>query len=218
MIGRASLLVRPFQNISARLWDLMAAAVTERRIVSGYRTRVHTDPEGTTINLQYPSEWPFAWSAIVSDERAIVARGTLNGAEPVMRDADGRGEMPLGQGPVLAITSGKFDDNGRGYIALEVTIDTSDYQTITKLEVVQCANLTTEKTEPTKGYFPAGLTEFAPGQVRYPLVRLVRQSGVVGYQQAYFDLQMVALPPQPNLQQGNNLIVRNKARYFFFPR
>ena len=93
--------------------------------------------------------------------------------------------------PVLKFGQPMLDDEGRGYICVEVTCREKDWS-VEKVEVVQVADPNTDDGEQGEGTGGSGGAVALPGRrARYPLAMLrERKDGKLDlYQITFFDLQ-----------------------------
>ena len=114
--------VRKGQAITAALWNQLCAAVRACRLIAGDGVRLREMPDGTIITFDGGSAefvHPFQVSLIGTDA-ASIRPGTVNKVDAKIKDvplAGKDGEAP----PVLKVGTPMLDDEGRGYICVEVT-------------------------------------------------------------------------------------------------
>jgi hypothetical protein len=185
-------IVKRGQPITAALWNQFAAAVRACRIISGDGVRLRETPDGTIISFDGGgAEFAHPFQvALIGTEAASIRPGTVNRVEAKIKDvplAGKDGEAP----PLLKFGKPKLDDEGRGYICVEVTCREKDWS-VEKVEVVQVADPNTDDGEAGEGHSGSTGSVALPGRrTRYPLAMLrERDDGKLDlYQITFFDLQ-----------------------------
>ena len=147
------LFVRPGQRLTAVLWNSLAAACRQARIISGDGIRVRQTPDGTLISCSIWQPWNHPFKVSLSGTSATIGRGLVDGIEPTIKDVPIGGEEGKSQ-PKLEFKSPKFDKDGRGWIAVEVTCDKEKW-TVTSATIVQVGELKTD--DPLKGLHPIAM-------------------------------------------------------------
>ncbi len=184
--------VKRGQPITAVLWNQLCAAGRANRLIAGNGVRLREMPDGTIITFDGDGAefvHPFQVS-LVGNEAASIRPGTVNRVDATIDDvplAGKDGDAP----PVLKFGQPMLDDEGRGYICIEVTCREKDWS-IEKVEVVQVANPSTDDGEAGEGHAGSTGSVALPGRrTRYPLAMLrERDDGKLDlYQITFFDLQ-----------------------------
>src|SRR3954464_464005 len=165
--------VKRGQPITALLWNQLCAAVRACRIIAGDGVRVREMPDGSIITFDGKgSEFvhPFQVS-LVGTEAATIRPGTVNKVDAKIKDvplAGKDGEAP----PVLNFGQPMLDDEGRGYICVELTCREKDWS-VEKVGVVQVADPNTDDGEAGEGNSGSTASVALPGRrARYPLAML----------------------------------------------
>ena len=205
--------VKRGQPITAPLWNQLCAAVRACRIISGNGVRLRETPDGTIITFDGGGAdftHPFQVS-LVGKEAATIRQGTVNRIDakikgvPLAGSGAGRAEPP----PVLRFGKPRLDQDGRGFICVEVTCREKDWS-VEEIEVVQVADPNTPDGEPGESPGGSGGAVALPGRrARHPLAMLrERKDGRLDlFQITFFDLQhRPALAPDR----------KNAARHFFW--
>ncbi|GEM_PF-1606786 len=184
-----SLLVKEGDELTPKLWDGLARAVRSARILFGDGIRGRRLPDGTLLSCSYWSPWPHPFKVAIAGADATVSKGTMGGTEVTLGGVPISGTSSKPQ-PILDLSSPKYNEDGMGWIAIEVMIDSSTYKQ-TSAELVQVSSL-------------SGVGQYA---ARHPIGLLVRQDsgGFSFFQIAYFNLQHVAY-------RGTGV-----TRHFFWP-
>ncbi len=193
--------VRPGQPITAELWNLARAAHRASLLRSGPGIRLRQTPDGTIISgPDAGPAWDHPFNVSLIDSRAKITPGTVNGIEPRIDD------VPLSgtdddEPPVIEWDRLNVDDDGRGYIALELTCDEKWKIKPELLTLVQVAYFDSEDgEEPPEGSGGPASAGGVPGlsgrRARYPIAMLrQRASGHVDvFQIVHFALQHRAQP------------------------
>lgn len=184
--------VRKGQPITAALWNQLCAAVRACRLIAGDGVRLREMPDGTIITFDGDGAefvHPFQVS-LIGTEAASVRPGTVNKVDAKIKDvplAGKEGEAP----PVLKFGTPMLDDEGRGYICVEVTCREKDWS-VEKVEIVQVADPNTEDGEAGEGHSGSTASVALPGRrTRYPLTMLRERKDkkLDLYQITFFDLQ-----------------------------
>lgn len=150
-----SLFVKPGQRITAALWNKMAAAARSCRILAGDGVRLRQTPDGTLISCSAWTPWNHPFKVSLSGTSATIGRGLVDGIEPKIKDIPIGGDEAEGKGqPKLEIRQPKFDDEGRGWIAVEVTCDGEKWE-VTDATIVQVADI--KSADPLKGLHPLAM-------------------------------------------------------------
>lgn len=168
-----SLFVRPGQRITAVLWNKLMAACRGARILAGDGVTLRQTPDGTLISCSIWRPWNHPFKVSMSGTSATVSRGLINGIEPTIKDVSIGGtekEPP----PKLEFKATKLDEDGRGWIAVEIRCEKEKW-TIESAAIVQVDALETDD----------------PACARHPLAMLRKQpSGDLAlFQIEYFNLQ-----------------------------
>lgn len=204
------LFVRAGALVSARVWNAMAAAVRSLRLIKGPGVRLRWTPAGTFISFDAGTAvWlhPFKVSLVGSDG-ARIRPGLLNGIRPTVKDVP----LDAESAPVLDLTSQKLDKDGRGWVALEATLD--EHWAVKSAAVVQVASLDSDDgsapENSTPGYSIGATFTLSGRRARHPLAMLLRRKGgrLDLYQVTHHSLAHRAAV-QSAAAQG--------ARHFFFP-
>ena len=127
----------------------------------------------------------------LSGTSATIGRGLVDGIEPKIGDVPIGGEEGEPQ-PKLDIRKPKFDDEGRGWIALEVTCEKEKWM-VEEATIVQVDEL--KSKAPLKGLHPLAM------------LRDAGNGTMTLFQIEYFNLQHRA-----DVREGGN-----SARHFFWP-
>lgn len=184
--------VKRGQPITAVLWNQLCAAVHACRLIAGDGVRLREMPDGTIITFDGDGAefvHPFQVS-LVGTEAASIRPGTVNKVDAKIKDvplAGKDGEAP----PVLKFGTPMLDDEGRGYICVEVTCREKDWS-VEKVEVVQVADPNTDDGEPGEGLGGTTASVALSGRrTRYPLAMLRERKDkkLDLYQITFFDLQ-----------------------------
>jgi hypothetical protein len=184
--------VKRGQPITATLWNQLCAAVRACRLVAGDGVRLREMPDGTIITFDGGGTefvHPFQVS-LIGTEAAAIRPGTVNKVDAKIKDvplAGEDGEAP----PVLKFGTPMLDDEGRGYICVEVTCREKDWS-VEKVEVVQVADPNTDDGEAGEGHSGSTASVALPGRrTRYPLAMLREREDkkLDLYQITFFDLQ-----------------------------
>lgn len=182
--------VRKGQPITALLWNQLCAAVRGNRLIAGNGVRLREMPDGTIITFDGGADFvhPFQVS-IIGTEAASIRPGTVNKVDAKIKDvplAGEDGEAP----PVLKFGQPMLDDEGRGYICVEVTCREKDWS-VEKVEVVQVADPNTDDGEPGEGTGGGSAVALPERRTRYPLAMLRERKDkkLDLYQITFFDLQ-----------------------------
>ena len=187
--------VKRGQPITAPLWNQLCVAVRACRLIAGAGVRLREMPEGTIVTFDGGGAdfvHPFQVS-LVGAEAAAIRPGTVNGVDAKIKEVPlagsdaGRAKPP----PVLRFGKPMLDDEGRGYICVEVTCREKDWS-VEKIEVVQVANPNTDDGAAGGGTGGNGGAVALPGRrARHPLAMLrERKDGQLDlYQITFFDLQ-----------------------------
>ena len=139
--------VKRGQPITAILWNQLCAAVRACRIIAGDGVRLREMPDGTILTFD-PSGADFVHPfqvALIGTDAASIRPGTVNRVDANIKDvplAGKAGEAP----PVLKFGQPMLDDEGRGYICVEVTCREKDWS-VDKVELVQVADPNTDDGE-----------------------------------------------------------------------
>jgi hypothetical protein len=193
--------VRSGQPITAELWNRARAAHRASLLRSGPGVRLRQTPNGTIITgATSGPDWDHPFKVSLIESRAKITPGTVNGIEPRIDDvplSGTEGDPP----PELTWSRLKVDDEGRGYIALELTCDEKWKIIPELLTIVQVASFDSEDGEapPEDSGGPAsagGIAGLKGRRARYPLAMLrQRASGRVDvFQIVHFALQHRAKP------------------------
>jgi hypothetical protein len=135
--------VHPGDEITLEREDDLLAEIKERTAVGGLNTRVVRMGTRQIVHFDPPMpSWNHSWKATLQGTRLGMRTGLINGYEPQI---DG---VPLGgdarnRPPTLALSLDKYDDEGRSWIALQVTrmgdapeaIDKIDPKTLTIVQL-----------------------------------------------------------------------------------
>ena len=183
--------VKRGQPITAILWNQLCAAVRGCRLIAGDGVRLREMPDGTIITFDGDGAdfvHPFQVS-LVGTEGASIRPGTVNRVDAKIKGVPLAGsdrEPP----PVLKFGKLQLDQDGRGYICVEVTCE-KDWS-VEKVEVVQVADPNTDAGEASGSHGGSGGSVALPGRrARYPLAMLRERKDkkLDLYQITFFDLQ-----------------------------
>ena len=183
--------VRKGQPITAVLWNQLCAAVRACRLIAGSGVRLREMPDGTIITFDGDGATfvhPFQVS-LIGNEAASIRPGAVNKVDATIKDvplAGKDGDAP----PVLKFVQPMLDDEGRGYICVEVTCREKDWS-VEKVEVLQVADPNTDDGTPGEGTGSGGAVALPGRRTRYPLAMLrERDEGKLDlYQITFYDLQ-----------------------------
>lgn len=187
-----SLFVKPGQPITAALWNKLAAAARSCRILAGDGVRLRQTPDGTLISCSVWKPWSHPFKVSLSGDTATVGRGLVDGVEPKIKGVPIGGDPANGKPqPKLEIREPEFDEEGRGWIAVEVTCDSEKWD-VTEATIVQVADL--KSADPLKGLHPLAMIRDTGGAT------------MTLFQIAHFNLQHRA-----DVREGGKA-----ARHFFW--
>lgn len=167
--------------VSAAMWNKARAAVRALKVIAGHGVRVRPTPNGTVVSADIaPPPWVHPFKVSVSGNQATIVPGFVNTEEARIDGVPLSGTEKLPP-PVLKWAQTKWDKEGRGYIALELTCDEDWILVKDKVEVVQVAYYDSEDgTAPPKGAGGNALAGGVPGlpgkRARFPLAMLRRRS------------------------------------------
>ena len=189
MSDTLSLIVKEGDLLTAKLWDQLARTARSVRILFGDGIRGRRTPDGTLLSCSLWSPWPHPFTVSLSGTTAKTSKGTVDSIEPTIKGVPISGTTTAPQ-PSLDLSSPKFNADGLGWIAIEVTVGAVGYKTVSA-ELVQVASLAATSAL----------------KARQPIALLVRKSGggFTLFQIAYFNYQHVAY-------LGNGV-----PRHFFYP-
>jgi hypothetical protein len=187
--------VKAGQLLRAGPWNAAGRAIRALRILSGFGVRLRETSNGTIINFDGGAQTfdhPFRVT-LDGPTLATIRPGRVNTIpakiKGILLEGDDENEPPQ-----LEFEEPKFDKDGRGWIAVEVTCSKTDWS-IVAVEVVQVSDLDTDdglapKDSAASGS-PAGGVPNLPGRrARWPLAMLrKRLDGVVMFQSTMHDLQ-----------------------------
>lgn len=184
--------VKRGQPVTAVVWNQLCAAVRACRIISGDGVRVRETPDGTIITFDGQSPdfaHPFQ-VALQGSDSATIRPGTVNRVDAKIKNVPlaGADQDPP---PVLKFGKPQLDDDGRGFICVEVTCREKDWS-VEKVEVVQVADPNTPDGEPSDSHSGEGGAVALPDRrARHPLAMLrQRKDGKLDvFQITFFDLQ-----------------------------
>jgi hypothetical protein len=184
--------VKRGQSITATLWNQLCAAVRACRLIAGDGVRLREMPDGTIITFDGDGTefvHPFQVS-LIGTEAASIRPGTVNKVVAKIKDVPlaGTDDQPP---PVLKFGQPMLDEEGRGYICVEVTCREKDWS-VEKVEVVQVADPNTDDGEAGEGVAGTTASVALPGRrTRYPLAMLRERKDkkLDLYQITFFDLQ-----------------------------
>lgn len=184
--------VKRGQPITAQLWNQLCAAIRACRLIAGDGVRLREMPDGTIITFDGGSAnfaHPFQ-ATLVGTDAATIRPGTVNRVDAKVKEVllAGTERQPP---PVLKFGTPKLDQDGRGFICVEVTCREKDWS-VEKVEVVQVADPNTEDGGPGEGDRGSGGATALPGRrARHPLAMLrQRKDGRLDlFQITFFDLQ-----------------------------
>ena len=147
------LFVRPGQRLTATLWNSLAAACRQARIISGDGIRLRQTPDGTLISSSTWKPWNHPFKVSLSGTSATIECGLIDGIEPTIKDVRISGEEGKAQ-PKLEFKSPKFDKDGRGWIAVEVTCEKEKWN-VASTTMVQVGDLKSD--DPLKAVYPIAM-------------------------------------------------------------
>ena len=137
-----SLFVREGDRLTAALWNALVTAVRACRILPGNGVRIRQTPDGTLLSCTLWDDWNHPFKVISAGDTATIAKGTVDGIEPTIDDVpisgDAKKKKPV---PLLDLSNPKFDDDGHGWVAIEITCDPLKWKTM-KAEIKQVDDLT----------------------------------------------------------------------------
>lgn len=203
-------LVRRGQPITAQLWNQLVGVVRACRLISGDGVRLRETPDGTIITFDGGGAdfaHPFQVS-LVGTDAATIRPGTVNRVDVMIKDVPLAGtdrEPP----PVLKVGTPMLDQEGRGFICVEVTCREKDWS-VEKTEVVQVADPNSDDGGAGEGSGGSGgAVALAGRRARHPLAMLrQRKDGKLDlFQITFFDLQH-----RPALAADR----KSAARHFFW--
>jgi len=185
-----SLFVRPGQRITAALWNKLVADCRGARILAGDGVSLRQTPDGTLISCSIWKPWNHPFKVSMNGTSATVSRGLINGIEPTIKD------IPIGgtekaAPPKLEFKEPKLDEDGRGWIAVEIRCEEEKW-TIESAIIVQVDDLETDD----------------PARSRHPLGMLRKQASG---DPALFQIEYF------NLQHRAEVRESGAARHFFWP-
>lgn len=216
MNSKQNLLVFAGQPILVRTWKAMCAAIKSLQLIQGEGVRLRWTSNGTVVSFDGdPSKWAHPFKVTLEGNAAAIRPGTLNSVMPTIRGIPLNGDEKKGEDPPkLEWKEVMTDNEGRGWIALDLTLDEKDWQKIKTLEIVQVANLSSVDGKVDDKAPTAGGVKSLPGRrIRHALAMLrVRTTGATEvFQIVYFNLQHRA-------QENPNTKKSNVARHFFWPQ
>lgn len=198
-------------------WNLAGRAIRALQLVSGIGVRLRETPNGTFVNFDGSKAIfinPF--KVTLSGTNVKVRWGQINGVNGKIGKKELKPVYEDEPEPELELRQFNLNDDGRGWVAAEVTCSEKDWS-VKSWEIVQVADLDTPdgkvgKNGPTQG--SAGGVPNLPGRkCRQPLAMLIKQrSGqVVVRQITFFHLthRRRANTQNPKADVGT---------HFFFPR
>lgn len=212
----SALFVRTGEVIKAHTWDAMASAVQSVRLLKGPGVQLLTTPAGTIISFDPP---PISWMhdfkvALTGQKGATIQAGAVNGI-PAKINGNPLDPAAGGKPPTLDWTAPRLDEDGYGWVAVEVQL--GDKWEVTDAYIVQVADLDTDDGQPAKdspdtpvGYAGGGTLTLSGRRARHPLAMLrKRKNGIiVSFQITRFDLKHRVYLAGPDSQKG---------RHFFSP-
>lgn len=186
---------------------LARAAVRANRLRQGPNIRLRYTPDGTVIRVDaVPPKFIHPFLATITGNSATVVPGTVNGA-PVLID-----NVPLDNDPAPVLKWGKLsvDDDGRGFIALELACDAQWKMDPKTLTLVQVADW---RTADGQSADTPSLHQEAPSltgrRTRWPIATFrKRQSGAI-------DVFPIAMAPLIH-QAKPKTLAADTARHFFY--
>jgi hypothetical protein len=187
-----SLFVRPGQRITAVLWNKLVTACRAARILAGDGIRLRHTPDGTLISCSTWKPWNHPFKVSFSGTSATINRGLVGGIEPTIKDVPIGGDEESGKAqPRLEFKQPKLDEEGRGWIAIEVTCEQKEWK-VASAETVQVADLKSD--DASKALHPIAM------------LRQRANGSLVLFQIEFF-----------NLQHRADVRASGDARHFFWP-
>jgi hypothetical protein len=195
-------LARRWQKLTPEMWNAARAFVRSLRLIQGPGIRLKQGPAGTIISADRggpPWSHPFKVT-LAGTGAAQIVPGFVNLIEPQIE------EIPLSgtdkdAPPLLKWKTLKVDQEGRGYIALEVEANEKWELESGKASIVQVAFFDSENGEDPPpnvgGKSGAGGVPILEGRkARWPLALLRQRTGgnLDVYQVTHGDLQFRAQP------------------------
>ena len=156
--------VKRGQPITAVLWNQLCAVVRAGRLIAGDGVRLREMPDGTIITFDSDgAEFVHPFQVSLSGTEAVTIRpGTVNRVDAKIKDVPlaGTDDHPP---PLLKFGQPMLDDEGRGYICVEVTCREKDWS-VEKVEVVQVADPNTDDGEAGEGHSGTTASVALPGR------------------------------------------------------
>ncbi|MEQ1862333.1 MAG: hypothetical protein ABMA13_20635 [Chthoniobacteraceae bacterium] len=196
-------------EVTRELWGKARAAVRACRLLAGRGIRLRWTPDGTVIVADAtPPDWnhPFR-VGLQGATRAQIVPGTVSG-RPVFIDSIALDDDPP---PVLEWSKLSLDEEGRGFIAIELACDDRWQLVPATLTLVQVADWGTEDGSPRRAGTPfiEGAPSLSARRTRWPIAMLrqrTRTSVVVAHQIVHAPLTHYAQPIAE---------LKDAARHFF---
>jgi hypothetical protein len=165
------------------------------RLHFGHGARVRWTPMGVLVNFDLePTVFGHPWQTELASERSVrISPGTINNVdakiEGVQLSGGDAGQAP----PVLKWTRPLLDEEGRGFICAEITVDPTKGFEIQSVEMVQVADPETDDGKPAKEApnRQGGARPLSGFRARHPVAMLrTRGDGRLEvFQVAHFNLQ-----------------------------
>jgi len=187
-----SLFVRPGEKLTASLWNDLVALVRSCRVWPGNGTRIRRTPDGSTISASFADSWDHPFKVFFAGDSCTIAKGTVDNIEPTIDGVPLSGDARKKKGiPTLDLSAPEFNDDGLGWIVVEITVDPDQWKT-TAAEIKQVDTLTAD--DKLKG--------------RHPIALLAQRDGGNPdcFQVEYFNLQ--------HRTDGKD---KTPTRHFFWP-
>jgi len=193
---------RAGQTLTPEMWNAARAANGRNQLIAGKGIRLKPGPLGTVIAVNDNGIASFASPfrvALLGSTSATIAPGFVNLIEPVIDGVHLSGEDAKGTPPpTLKWDKLALDSDGRGFIALEVTLDVNWKVADGAALIVQVAAVDTADGVPakTKSIAANGVPIFTGRKCRYPLAMIrQRSTGALDcFQIVYGDLTLGVKP------------------------